>query len=90
MKLKTIIAIVLLLLFFNGCSQKELIFEKTVYLCTEQKILDKIDPLEISIFEDDLEYFEAKRDAIYEQIDFYIQQVENNNKMCENYKKGNK
>ena len=90
MKLKTIIAIVLLLLFFSGCSQKELIVEKTVYLCNEQKILDKIELLEISILKDDLEYFEVKRDAIYEQIDFYIKQVENNNKMCENYKKGNK
>lgn len=90
MKLKTIIAIALLLLFFSGCSQKELIVEKTVYLCNEQKILDKIELLEISILKDDLEYFEEKRDAIYEQIDFYIKQVENNNKMCEKYKKDNK
>lgn len=90
MKLKTIIVIVLLLLFFNGCSQKELIVEKTVYVCTEQKILDKIETLPVFVSKSYLEDYEEKREMLYEQIDFYIKQVENNNKMCEKYKKENK
>lgn len=90
MKLKTIIAIALLLLFFNGCSQKELIVEKTVYVCTEQKILDKIEHLPVYVSKNYLADYEEKREMLYEQIDFYIEQVKANNKMCEKYKKENK
>lgn len=72
----------MLLLTFSGCASKETPSIPKV-ICTEQKVLDKIEILEISIFEDDLEYFEAKRDAIYEQLDFYIEQVKDHNKMCE-------
>lgn len=86
MKPKTIIAIGMLPLFFSGCSQKELIVEKPYYICNEQKVLEKIEKLEISILEDDLEYFEAKRDALYKQIDFYIEQVNSNNEICKKFK----
>lgn len=72
----------MLLLTFSGCTSKETPSIPKV-VCMEQKVLDKIEILEISIFEDDLEYFEAKRDAIYEQLDFYIEQVKDHNKMCE-------
>ncbi len=90
MKLKTIIAIALLLLFFSGCSQKDLIVEKTVYICTEQKMLDKIEPLPVFVSKSYLEGYEEKREMLYEQIDFYIKQVKINNEMCEKYKKENK
>lgn len=90
MKLKTIIAIVLLLLFFSGCSEKKLIVEKTVYLCNEQKMLDKIEHLPVFVSKSYLESYEEKREMLYEQIDFYIEQVKRNNKMCEKYKKENK
>lgn len=86
MKLKTIIAIALLPLFFNGCSQKELIVEKPYYICNEQKILKKVELLRIDISKYDLEYFEAKRDALYKQIDFYIEQVNSNNEICKKFK----
>ena len=52
----------------------------------EQQVLDKVAPLEISILKDDLEYFKYKRDAIYDQIDFYIEQVNRNNEMCKEKK----
>lgn len=90
MKLKTIIAIGLLLLFFSGCSQKDLIVEKTVYICTEQKMLDKIEPLPVFVSKSYLEDYEEKREMLYEQIHFYIDQVKRNNEMCEKYKKENK
>lgn len=86
MKLKIIIAIALLPLFFSGCSQKELIVEKPYYICNEQKVLEKIELLKIDILKYDLEYFEAKRDALYEQIDFYIEQVNSNNEICKKFK----
>lgn len=90
MKLKTIIAIGLLLLFFSGCSQKELIVEKIVYVCTEQKILNKIEPLPVFVSKSYLEGYEEKREMLYEQIYFYIEQIKRNNEMCEKYKKENK
>ena len=78
--MKTLL-VIMLILFFNGCSQKPLIVEKVKLICTEQYVLDKISPLEISIHKNDLEYFEAKRDGVNSQINFYIEQVEQNNKL---------
>ena len=84
--MKTLL-VIMLILFFNGCSQKPLIVEKVKLICTEQYVLDKISPLEISINRDDVELFEAKRDSINSQIDFYIEQVEQNNKLCKEFAK---
>ena len=84
--MKTLL-VIMLILFFNGCSQKPLIVEKVKLICTEQYVLDKISSLEISINRDDVELFEAKRDGINSQIDFYIEQVEQNNKLCKEFAK---
>ena len=84
--MKTLL-VIMSILFFNGCSQKPLIVEKVKLICTEQYVLDKISPLEISIHKNDLEYFEAKRDGINSQIDFYIEQVNQNNKLCKEFAK---
>ena len=84
--MKTLL-VIMLILFFNGCSQKPLIVEKVKLICTEQYVLDKISSLEISINRDDIELFEAKRDSINSQIDFYIEQVEQNNKLCKEFAK---
>ena len=84
--MKTLL-IIMLILFFNGCSQKPLIVEKVKLICVEQYTLEKIEPLYISINRDDLELFEAKRDSINSQIDFYIEQVEQNNKLCKEFAK---
>ena len=84
--MKTLL-VIMLILFFNGCSQKPLIVEKVKLICTEQYVLDKISSLEISINRDDVELFEAKRDSINSQIDFYIEQVEQNNKLCKEFAK---
>lgn len=82
--MKTLL-VIMLILFFSGCSQKPLVVEKVRLVCTEQYVLDKISPLEISIHKNDLEYFEAKRDGINGQIDFYIEQVNQNNKLCKEF-----
>ena len=84
--MKTLL-VIMSILFFNGCSQKPLIVEKVKLICTEQYVLDKISSLEISINKDDIELFEAKRDSINGQIDFYIEQVEQNNKLCKEFAK---
>ena len=84
--MKTLL-VIMLILFFNGCSQKPLIVEKVKLICTEQYVLDKISSLEISINRDDVELFKAKRDSINSQIDFYIEQVEQNNKLCKEFAK---
>lgn len=84
--MKTLL-VIMSILFFNGCSQKPLVVEKVRLVCTEQYVLDKISPLEISIHKNDSEYFEAKRDGINGQIDFYIEQVNQNNKLCKEFTK---
>ena len=84
--MKTLL-VIMLILFFNGCSQKPLIVEKVKLICVEQYTLEKIEPLYISINRDDLELFEAKRDSINSQIDFYIEQVNQNNKLCKEFTK---
>lgn len=82
-----ILMIILLSFLFSGCSQKIVFKDKLV--CSNQKILSKIEIVDIAVHKDSIKMFKEKRDALYYHISFYENQVLDNNKICENIEKGN-
>ena len=84
-------AILLSLLFsfaFVGCSKKEppIVFQDKL-VCAEQKKLDKKEPIQIRVHNDDLNVAAAYKTAIDSNIEFYENQVDRNNKLCEELNK---
>lgn len=84
-------AILLSLLFsfvFIGCSQKEapVIFQDKL-VCTEQQKLERIEPIQIRVHNDDVNVAAAYKTAIDSNIEFYEKQVDRNNKLCEELNK---
>lgn len=83
--MKTVILLSLVFSFFLvGCSKKEpLIIWKDKFLCIEQKKIQRVEPTQIRVHNDDINVAVAYKTAIDSSLDFYENQVDRNNKFCE-------
>lgn len=72
---------------FSGCSEKEapIVFQDKL-VCTEQQKLERIEPIQIRIYNDDVEVAKAYKIAIDTNLDFYEKQVDRNNILCKEMK----
>lgn len=78
-------AILLSLLFscvFIGCSQKEQIVFKDKLVCNEQQKIERIEPIQIRVHNDDVDVAVAYKTAVDSNITFYENQVDRNNTFC--------
>ena len=84
-------AILLSLIFsfiFIGCTPKTQILWKDKYVCVEQKKLDKKEPVQIRVHNDDVELARAYKEDMDSSLQFYEKQVDRNNKLCEELSNG--
>ena len=79
--MKTILAMILLLLLFSGCSQKVVIQKEL--LCYELQDVEISNDVQIRVYKDDLELFEARNNELKSAISFYKMQNEKYNLECE-------
>lgn len=82
-------AILLSLLFsftFGGCSQKQQIIFQDKLVCIEQQKIERIEPTQIRVYNDDLEVAKAYKTSIDSSLQFYENQVDRNNKFCNKQK----
>ncbi len=56
--MKTILAMILLLLLFSGCSQKVVIQKE--FICYELQDVELNEDVQIRVYKDDLDLFEAR------------------------------
>ena len=80
-KLKLLSLGIFLSFLFNGCSQKDVVFE-TKLICFEQSIFTK-PKLEIFIANEDIENAKSYKEANDSAYKNYEDQVLRNNKRCE-------
>ena len=78
--MKTILAMILLLLLFSGCSQKVVIQKEL--LCYELQDVIISDDVQIRVYKDDLSLFEARNEELKSAIYFYKMQNEKYNLEC--------
>lgn len=78
--MKTILAMILLSLLFNGCSQKVVIQKEL--LCYELQEVTISDDVQIRVYKDDLDLFEARNNELKSAISFYKMQNEKYNLEC--------
>lgn len=82
-------AILLSLLFsftFWGCSQKQQIVFQDKLVCNEQEKLDKKEPVQIRVHNDDLIVAKEYKEDIDKSLQFYENQVDRNNLFCKKEK----
>ena len=82
--MKTILAMILLLLLFSGCTPKVVIQKEL--LCYELQDVTISDDIQIRIYKDDLDLFEAKNNELKSAISFYKMQNEKYNLECKKWK----
>ena len=78
--MKTILAMILLLLLFSGCSQKVVIQKE--FICYELQDVIISDDIQIRVYKDDLSLFEARKEELKSAISFYKMQNEKYNLEC--------
>ena len=78
--MKTILAMILLLLLFSGCSQKVVIQKE--FICYELQDVIISDDIQIRVYKDDLDLFEARNEELKSAISFYKMQNEKYNLEC--------
>ena len=78
--MKTILAMILLLLLFSGCSQKVVIQKE--FICYELQDVIISDDIQIRVYKDDLDLFEARNNELKSAIYFYKMQNEKYNLEC--------
>ncbi len=78
--MKTILAMILLLLLFSGCSQKVVIQKE--FICYELQDVIISDDIQIRVYKDDLSLFEARNEELKSAISFYKMQNEKYNLEC--------
>ncbi len=82
--MKTILAMILLLLLFSGCSQKVVIQKE--FICYELQDVIISDDIQIRVYKDDLSLFEARNEELKSAISFYKIQNEKYNLECKKWK----
>lgn len=84
--MKTVILLSLVFSFFLiGCSSKEntkIVFEDR-YLCIEQKKIQRVKNAQIRVHNDDVNIAVAHKVAMDSAFEYYENQVDRNNKFCE-------
>lgn len=87
---KAILALLSFSFFFIGCAEKE---PQTVFkdklVCVEQQKIDKREPVQIRVHNDDLEVAKAYKESIDSSFNYYENQVDRNNQFCNEIKKLN-
>ena len=78
--MKTILAMILLLLLFSGCSQKVVIQKE--FICYDLQDVTISDDVQIRVHKDDLALFEARNNELKSAISFYKMQNEKYNLEC--------
>ena len=78
--MKIILAMILLSLLFNGCSQKVVIQKE--FICYELQDVIISDDIQIRVYKDDLALFEARNNELKSAISFYKMQNEKYNLEC--------
>ena len=78
--MKTILSMILLSLLFSGCSQKVVIQKEFIYY--ELKDVELNDDVQIRVYKDDLDLFEARNNELKSAISFYKMQNEKYNLEC--------
>ena len=78
--MKTILAMILLLLLFSGCVSKVVIQKEL--LCYELQDVIISDDIQIRVYKDDLSLFEARNNELKSAISFYKMQNEKYNLEC--------
>ena len=81
--MKTILAMILLLLLFSGCSQKVVIQKE--FICYELQDVVISDDVQIRVYKDDLDLFEARNNELKSAISFYKMQNEKYNLECKKW-----
>ena len=79
--MKTILVAILLSLLFSGCSQKVVIQKE--FICYELQDVIISDDIQIRVYKDDLDLFEARNNELKSAISFYKMQNEKYNMECE-------
>ena len=72
--MKTILAMILLSLLFSGCGQK--IVPQKEFICYELQDVTIGDDVQIRVYKDDLDLFEARNNELKSAISFYKMQNE--------------
>ena len=67
--MKTILTVILLPLLFSGCSQKVVIHEE--FICYELQDIELNDDVQVRVYKDDLDLFEARNNELKNAISFY-------------------
>ena len=78
--MKTILAMILLSLLFSGCSQRVVIQKE--FICYELQDVIISDNVQIRVYKDDLDLFEARNEELKNAIAFYKMQNEKYNLEC--------
>ena len=78
--MKTILVMILLSLLFSGCSQKVVIQKE--FICYELQDVAISDDVQIRVYKDDLDLFEARNNELKSAISFYKMQNEKYNMEC--------
>ena len=78
--MKTILVMILLSLLFSGCSQK--VVPQKEFICYELQDVTISDDVQIRVYKDDLDLFEARNNELKSAISFYKMQNEKYNMEC--------
>ena len=78
--MKTILAMILLSLLFSGCTSKVVIQKE--FICYELQDVIISDDVQIRVYKDDLDLFEARNNELKSAISFYKMQNEKYNLEC--------
>ena len=78
--MKTILTVILLSLLFSGCTSKVVVQKEL--LCYELQDVIISDDVQIRVYKDDLDLFEARNNELKSAISFYKMQNEKYNLEC--------
>ena len=78
--MKTILVMILLSLLFSGCGQK--IVPQKEFICYDLQDVAISDNVQIRVYKDDLDLFEARNNELKSAISFYKTQNEKYNMEC--------
>ena len=86
--MKIILSALVFSFLFNGCAEKEptIVFQDKI-VCFEQAKIDRPGEVVIRIHKEDEEIAKAYKQVIDDSFTFYENQVDRNNKICEDNKK---
>lgn len=81
---KILIMTILSLFLFSGCTKEPQIVFKDKIVCVEQQKLEDIPFANIRVYKDDIELAKSYTQTVRESLDFYENQVDRNNRLCQN------